>query len=74
MPGDIKSQTSDIKFKEYIDTWFDLNVCMNIWNSISVKYKSTLVGGVSYTLMFLPIFEFEFDPVHTTVSFVDIKL
>ena len=34
LPGDIKSETSYTKFKEYIDTWFvpkcRSNECMNI--------------------------------------------
>ena len=34
LPGDIKSETSYTKYKEYVDTWFGpkctCNVCMNI--------------------------------------------
>ena len=51
-PGDIKSEISYTKFKEYIDTWFGpkyrCNLCMNIWNPISVKCVLTLVRGLSY--------------------------
>ena len=50
LPGDIKSETSYTNFKECIDTWFEpkcrCNVCMNVWNSISVKCLLTLVNRI----------------------------
>ena len=60
LPGDIKSETSYTKFKEYIDSSFGpkcrCNVCMKISNSVSVKCVLKLVGGLSHILMFLLMF------------------
>ena len=58
--GNVKSETSYTKFKDYIDTYFgpkqSCNVCMNICNSISVKCVLKLTGGLPFILMFLLIF------------------
>ena len=58
-PGDIKSETSYIKIKEYINTWFGPKcrcMCVNTSDSINVKCMLTLAGGLSYILMFLLMF------------------
>ena len=53
LPGDIKSETSFTKLKEYIDTWLGNKCRCNVYmNIFSLRCLLTLARGLSYILCF----------------------